>query len=70
MYLYIGSIGKGVKNPKTPHHSYIQTTHPPVCIRFFYTGGSMDVMCEGRRLNLTIGQLFCQHFFEISIFWR
>lgn len=32
-------------------------------------------MREGRRLNLTIGQLFCQQFFKISIFlevkkWR
>lgn len=39
MYLYIGSIGKGVKNPQIPHTRHMQTTHPPVCIRFFYTGG-------------------------------
>lgn len=39
MYLYIGSIGKGVKNPKTPHHSYIQTTHPPRVYTIFLYGG-------------------------------
>lgn len=42
MYLYIGSIGKGVKNPQIPHTRNIQTTHPPCVCAIFLPGG----MCE------------------------
>ena len=42
MYLYIESIGNGVKNTQTPYHSYIQTTHPPCVCAIFLPGG----MCE------------------------
>lgn len=64
MYLYIGSIGKGSKTPK--HHiTYIcRLPIPPRVYDFFIRGGGMDVMREGRRLNLTIGQLFCQYFLK------
>lgn len=71
MYLYIESIGNGVKNTKTPYHSYIQTTHPPcVCAIFLPGGGCVNVTHEGRGLNLTIGHLFCQDFLNFLIFWR
>lgn len=71
MYLYIGSIGKGVKNPQIPHTRHMQATHPPcVCAIFFAGGGCVNVTHESRGLNLTIGHLFCQYFFRNSIFWR
>lgn len=73
MYLYIGGIGKRAKTPLTPQNTILLIYRPPIppCVYdFLYGGGGMDVMCEGRRLNLTIGQLFCQQFFKISIFWR
>jgi hypothetical protein len=67
MYLYIESIGNGVKNTKTPYHSYTQT----LCVCDFFAGrGCVNVIHEGEGLNLTIGHLFCQYFFRISIFWR
>jgi hypothetical protein len=70
MYLYIWSIGKGVKNPQIPLGCIYRLPIPLVCVRFFCRGGCVNVTHEGRGLNLTIGQLFCQFFFGISIFWR
>lgn len=70
MYLYKGSIGKGVKNPQFPSLGIYRPPIPLVCVRFFCRGGCVNVIHEGRGLNLTIGHLFCQHFFRNSIFWR
>lgn len=64
MYLYIGSIEKWSKTPK--HHiAYIcRLPIPLACVRFFCRGGCVNGMREGRGLNLTIGQLFCQYFLK------
>ena len=42
MYLYIGSIGKGVKNPQIPPNRHIQTTHPPCVCAIFLPGGMFE----------------------------
>lgn len=40
MYLYIESIGNGVKNTKAPYYSY--TDHPsPLCVCDFFAGGDV-----------------------------
>ena len=70
MYLYIGSIEKWSKTPKHHITHIYRLPIPLVCVRFFCRGGCVNVTHEGRGLNLTIGQLFCQYFFEILIFWR
>lgn len=63
MYFYIGGIGKGVKIHIFPPLCIYRPPIPLVCVRFFCRGGCVNVTHEGRGLNLTIGQLFCQYFF-------
>ena len=64
MCIYVFIYSQYREGCQKPHNSpplrICRLPIPPCVYDFFIRGGGMDVMREGRGLNLTIGHLFCQ----------